>query len=496
MKSNHQKVISHRIQRFLEFVPGFFSWSLILFPFWGSLIFPVAVAYYVLTFDIYWLYRSLSTSFLAVLAHFRMQAAQQFDWMGDVSLFPDWRRVHHAMLIPTYREPLTTLRRTLNGLRRQTIPLDQVSVVLSFEKREGESAVRKAKVLTSEFGGIFANFFTTFHPTLLGEVAGKSSNTSWAAKFMKHELVDRRGFDIDTLTVTSEDADAVLHPNYLAALTYSFLDHPKRYRRIWQAAIVFYNNIWRVPAPIRVLATLWSVVQMFILMRRDRLINFSTYSTSMKLVDSIGYWDVDVIPEDYRLFFKSYFHFQGDFAVEPIFLPVYADAAESTTYWKTMRNQYEQVKRWAWGVADDPYIIKRWLRAKHISFWDKTFRVLNVLEDHFLWPVNWFAITIGALLPPLINEDFSRTVLGKTLPQVSSAILTLSLVSLLIILFIDARSRPPRPADVSLLKRLFQPFEFVLLPIVGFFFNALPGIDAHTRLMLGRYIEYRVTEKV
>jgi len=31
---------------------------------------------------------------------------------------------------------------------------------------------------------------------------------------------------------------------------------------------------------------------------------------------------------------------------------------------------------------------------------------------------------------------------------------------------------------------------------VGFFFSALPGIDAHTRLMLGKYIEYRVTEKV
>ena len=235
---------------------------------------------------------------------------------------------------------------------------------------------------------------------------------------------------------------------------------------------------------------------MFLLMRRDRLINFSTYSTSMKLIDEIGYWDVDVIPEDYRLFFKSYFHYKGDLEVEPIFLPVYADAAESTSYWKTMINQYEQVKRWAWGVSDDPYIIKRWFEAKDISFWDKTIRVAKVLEDHFLWPVNWFAITLGAILPPLINEDFSRTVLGKTLPQVSSAILTLSLVSLLVILIIDARQRPPRPADVSLLKRLFQPFEFVLLPIVGFFFNALPGIDAHTRLMLGRYIKYRVTEKV
>ena len=34
------------------------------------------------------------------------------------------------------------------------------------------------------------------------------------------------------------------------------------------------------------------------------------------------------------------------------------------------------------------------------------------------------------------------------------------------------------------------------MPLVGFFFTALPGIDAHTRLMLGKYIEYKVTEKV
>lgn len=485
-----------KFQRLLEILPGFFSWSLILFPFWGSLIFPIAVAYYVLAFDVYWVYRSISTASLAVLAHFRMQAEENFDWMGDLVLFPDWKRLHHVIIIPTFKEPLKTLRRTLTGLERQIVPNKQITVVLSFEKREGEAAKRKAEILNKEFKKSFGNLLVTFHPDLPGEVAGKSSNTSWAAKFAKKQLIEKRGYDINYMTITSEDADAVLHPNYLAALSYSFLDHPKRYNRIWQAAVVFYNNIWRVPAPIRVLATTMSVFQMFILMRRDRLINFSTYSTSFKLVDEIGYWDVDVIPEDYRLFFKTYFYTKGNLEVEPIFLPVFADAAESTSYWKTMKNQYEQVKRWAWGVSDDPYIIKQWLKSDEISFWDKSIRVLKVLEDHFLWPVNWFAITLGALLPPLINEDFSRTVMGKTLPQVSSAILTLSLLSLLVILIIDAKQRPPRPTEVSLLKRLFQPFEFILLPVVGFFFNALPGIDAHTRLMLGRYIEYRVTEKV
>jgi len=34
------------------------------------------------------------------------------------------------------------------------------------------------------------------------------------------------------------------------------------------------------------------------------------------------------------------------------------------------------------------------------------------------------------------------------------------------------------------------------MPLVGLFFSALPGLDAHTRLMLGKYIEYKVTEKV
>jgi hypothetical protein len=97
-------------------------------------------------------------------------------------------------------------------------------------------------------------------------------------------------------------------------------------------------------------------------------------------------------------------------------------------------------------------------------------------------------------MPPLLNETFSRTVIGRTLPQVSSAILTMSLVSLMAMVIIDLKARP-KVADLPLWRKVVSPFEFVLLPVVGFFFSALPGLDAHTRLMMGRYMEYRVTEK-
>ena len=485
-----------KTQRFLEILPGFTSWWLILFPVWGALVVPEVVAYYIIFFDMYWLYRSLSMAVLATVAHFRIRASQNFDWLGDLQQFPDWKRIHHIVVIPTYKEPLSTLQRTIESLKKQTFPLENMSIMLSFEEREGEEGKEKAQTLQKLYGKTFGHLWYTFHPDIAGEVKGKSSNMCWGAKEAKHTLVDRQKIDINYVTISSQDADAQFHPNYFSALTFKFLDDPKRYNRIWQPSIMFYNNIWKVPAPVRVLASMFSVMQMFILMRQDRLINFSTYSVSLKLIDEIGYWDTDVIPEDYRLFFKAYFAKKGNLEVVPMFIPVYADAAESHGFWPTMKNQYEQIKRWSWGVSDDAYILKQWILAENIPFWDKTIRVFKTVEDHFLWPVNWFAITLGALFPTLLNEQFSRTILGKTLPQVTSAILTLSLVSLLAIFIIDARSRPPRPKEVSFLKVLIQPFEYILLPIIGFFFSALPGLDSHTRLMLGKYIEYRVTEKV
>lgn len=485
-----------RTQRFLEILPGTFSWFMILFPFWGSFVIPEIVAYYIIAFDVYWLYRSLTMSVLAVIAHFKIRAAARFDWLADVKKLEHWQKVRHIIIIPTYKEPIATLERTLENLSKQTFPCNRISVMLSFEDREGESAKTKAAYLQKIYGSTFENFWVTHHPDIEGEVKGKSSNTAWGARAAKKLLIDEQKRDINYVTITSEDADALFHSNYFSALTYEFLKHPKKYNRIWQPSIMFYNNIWKVPAPIRVLASVFSVNQMFILMRRDRLVNFSTYSISLKLVDSIGYWDTDVIPEDYRMFFKAYFALKGDLEVAPLFIPVYVDAAESHGFWSSMLNQYEQIKRWAWGVSDDAYIIRQWILAENTPFWDKTIRVLKTIEDHFLWPVNWFAVTIGAMLPPLLNQEFNRTILGKTLPQVSSALLTISLISLLILFIIDARSRPPRPGKFSLIQKIMQPLEFALLPLIGFFFSALPGIDAHTRLMLGKYIEYRVTEKI
>ena len=486
-----------RTKRALEILPGTVSWFLILFPIWGSFVIPDIVAYYIIAFSVYWFYRSMTTAFMAILGYFKLQTFQVYDWMGDVVSFPDWKRINHIIVVPTYKEPIQTLRRTLDKLKEQTFPLKNIHIMLSFEDREGDVARDKAKLLLGEYQNTFGHLWVTYHPDLPGEVKGKSSNTSWGAKESKRLLVDQAGINIDYVTITSEDADALLHPSYFACLTYHFLDSPARYTTIWQAILMFYNNIWKVPLLIRVFSSSATIMSLAMLARRDRLINFSTYTASLKMIDSIGYWDTDVIPEDWRLFFKAFFALEGKVTVEPLFLPIMADAAEAEGVWNTYSNQYEQVKRWAWGVSDTPYIVSRWVMADTIPFWEKSIRVFRVLEDLFLWPVNWFAITIGALLPPLLNKDFSRTIIGKTLPQVTSGILTLCLLALGVMIILNNKLRPRRVGRrIPVLSFLFEALEFVTLPVVGLFFTAIPGIDAHTRLMLGKYIEYKVTEKV
>ncbi len=485
------------ILRALEILPGFVSWNLILLPYWGIFVFPVFVAYFILFFNIYWFFQSLQIAISSIISHTRIQAAKIYDWMGDVRGFPDWQKVQHVVIIPTYKEPLHILERTLNSLASQELPTKQIIPVLAMEANEPETDRNaKWKVLNEKYGKVFGHLFITVHQIEVGEVAGKASNEKFAAVWIKENFIDKNKLDINYFTVSSCDADHKYHPKHFACLTYKFLDSPRRYKTFWQPAVMFYNNIWEIPAITRVPNTLMSIYNLSQLPRRDRLINAQNYALSYKLLNDVGYWDADKIPEDWGIFFKSFYKMGGGIEVEPIYLPLFADAAQSTSFWKTIVNQYQQIQRWAWGVSDDPWIIKSYFLTPNVPFWDKTMRLIQLIWSHFLWPVNWFIISVGLTVPTLLNPAFGRTVLGYTVPKLSSFILTMALVFLLIMIIIDNIQKPKRPKEFSLFRLILTPFEFILMPLSGFLFAALPGIDAHTRLMLGKYIEYKVTEKV
>ena len=423
------------MRRFFEILIPFSSWLLITMPLWLSFWHPALVAYLIITFDVYWFYKSFTLAYYAIRSFITLSAHIKVDWLTQAKSLPEFSSLYHVVIIPEYKEPLHILRRTVTNLTKQDFPKERLIIVLATEDKDPH-AHETAAIIKNEFGSTFGHFLTTRHVLHNGEVAGKSSNMAWAAGKL-YKALKIWNIPMSATTVTSCDADALLHPKYFSALTCSYLTDPDRAYHFYQGAILFYSNIWRIPLPTRFLNTLNSIWNLALLSQSRRLINFSTYSASFNSVMRAGSWSVDVIPEDYHLFFKTYFAFGAKVRVVPIFLPVLVDAAESHGFFRTMVNQYEQSKRWAWGVSDIPYVIQGVIDHTEISLVDRLRRLAMILEHHIFWPANWFILTIGSAVPPLINPAICRTVLGHNLTRQSSGIITLYTIFLILILVQD-----------------------------------------------------------
>ncbi len=483
-----------KTKRALEILPGLISWTLILFPLWGSFFIPYTLAYFILFFDVYWFYKSFSLVITAFIASQKIKEAERKNWLKIAKESPGFEKVSHIVVIPNYKENVDKLRETVKSLANQSFPTKRIYVVLAMEERE-KTAKEKADILIKEFKPTFGDIFASFHPDVFGEVKGKSSNEAFGGKLAYKKLVTGGKIDLDFTTISSVDADSIFDKQYYSYLSAQFLKDEKRHNKFWQSANVNYNNFWSVPAPVRIISFFGSLWRTGLLVQGDRLISNSTYSLSFKLLHEIGYWDTDVIPEDYRIFFKAFYKKSGNIWMSPIFLKTSMDAPLSSSYMNSLKNKYHQERRWSWGVSDDGLFLKWWLTVPNVPFFRKTIMIYNVLVDHLLWPVQWFIITIAANIMPFVNPVFSRTTLGYNLPKLAGLILTLCLFATFSMIIIDFRNRPKAAAPTKT-KQLLFPLEFLLLPIVGFFLSALPALISHTQLMLGKRLEYKVTEKL
>jgi len=483
-----------KTRRLLEFFPGFVAWMIILSPLWGSLLIPTALTYFILFFDIYWLYKSLSLVVTASIASRKLSLAAKENWYKKAKKLPHVNEMNHVLIILNYKESVEKLSLTLDVLALQTFPAKQLHIVLAMEERETE-AKHRGDFLIKKYAKTFGNIFATYHPDVPGEVKGKSSNEAYAGRIAYKKLFEDGPLNIKYATISSVDADSIFDKQFFACLTYKFLTDPKPYNKFWQSAIVFHNNIWEVPAPTRITSFFGNLYRMALLVQGDRLLTHATYSLSMQLIKDVDFWDVDVIPEDYRIFFKAFYNKKGAIWVEPIFLKTSMDAALSNGYINSLKNKYHQERRWSWGVSDNPLFIKWWLTVPDVPFIRKTFLMINVLMDHIMWPSYWFIITIAANVMAIINPVYSRTALGFSLPQLAGSILSIALVALLAMLFIDYKNRPSNK-HLPFYRKVLFPLEFLLMPFVGFFLSALPALISHTQLMLGKRLEYKVTDKV
>jgi hypothetical protein len=482
-------------RRILEILPPALVWLIITAPVWAAFVAPSLLGFAMVLFSLYWLWKSVWFAIGVVVGYLRLERAQAHDWAADARSVPGHEQLRHLIFVPTCGENEEILADTLRHLVDQDTDAARQAVVLAFEDRDPDARVR-ASALEARFASSFGSFLVTFHPDLPGEVKGKSSNLAWAAQRARETWIESGRLDPRRLVVTVCDADSRLHHKYLSALGFLLSREPAAELHIFQPAILFYANHWRLLAPLRALNSIYSLYELARMVPSYRLVTQSTYSLSWWVAEAVNFWDVDVIPEDSHMFFKVLFHFGQGVKVRPIFLPVYADAAEGPTAGRTFVNTYLQIRRWAWGVSDIPYVVLGALRGRDLPWHTRLGRASWYIEEHIMWPAHWFLLTLGGVLPRLLNPAYASTTLGLWQAGLISLIMGLCLPCLAIVILVDWRLRPKHPEGEDGVDVLIGWAAFGLLPIVSFALAALPALDAHTRLLLGKYLEYRVTEKV
>ncbi len=480
-------------KRLLELIPGATVWFALIAPVVLSSVAPAVVAIFILLFDLYWLYKALIMGVHLLAGYRRMSHDVKQDWRARAGQAAG--QIYHVVILTTYLEPEGVIAKSLESIRVADYPQNRLVVVLATEQREGAIAREKAARLKKIYGKRFAEFLVTVHPDgIAGERKAKGANATWAAKRLS-VWAKRRGIKPEDILVTTADADTRFHKQYFACLTHHYAAAGKPTRSSYQPIPIYANNIWQAPALSRILAFGSSFWQLIESTRPWRLITFSTHAMSLKTLQEINYWDVTVINEDSRQFWRAYFAFRGDHRVVPIFVPVYMDAVLTDSYLGTLQNQYRQRLRWAYGAEHFPYVVTSSFKHPEIPLLDRFTKVYRLFEANFSWATASIFLAFVGWIPLILNRAFSETVLGHNVPIFTSRILSLTWLGLAISAFIALRLLPPKPPGVRRATALMMVLQWILTPISALVFGSIPAIDAQTRLMLGRPFGFWTTQK-
>ncbi len=529
----------HKYWRLLEMLPGALTWTILILPIILSYHLPEYVAIFAIIYTMYWLFRSVKLSFDLLMGYRKTKLAQQTDWtqildfvqhpehldtaiqnlatrrtIENRKLEETYRNVAttiqhlktknqykkpseilHAILFVTCKEPLELIRQSISSYTNSHIDPKKIILIFSGEESDKINAEKYAAIMKKEFGHAFHTFITTIHPkNLPNEIPGKAANATWAGKKLKNYL-DEHNIAYENVILSNFDADTVVDPQYFSELTFRYLIEENRTIKTYQPTHFFHNNIWEVPMAIRMISLSSTFIRLAESMNPKRYKSFSSRSMGFQSAVDSDFWDPMVIPEDSRQYWTSYIKYKGHNELVQVYTPIYMDAVQSKTYIGTIKDQYKQLRRWAWGVTDFPFVTINLLYNKEIPLLKRLDAIFSLLQDHFYWATTPILLAFTGYLPNLLNPAFRNTVLSHNVPNLASSILNLAAIGVLISAFLSYQILT-FSKHIGWFKRLSIGIQWILIPITSIFLVSIPAIEAQTRLMLNKRLDYQVTTKV
>jgi hypothetical protein len=416
---------------------------------------------------------------------------------AEEGFFPKPSEIYNAVIITMFNEGLDILEPTLEAVKNTTHDNKRMIVVIAYEERGGPETERVANILLRKYGREFSDFLIVKHPEgIKGEVIGKGPNLTYAGRQLK-EYVKEKGIKYRNVIVTTLDSDNRPHECYFDYVTYEFIVHEDRKRLAFQPVSLFMNNIWDVPAPMRIIAvgnSFWNVICS---MRPHALRNFASHSQPLDALVEMDFWSTRTIVEDGHQYWRSYFYFDGDYGVVPIHAPMYQDAVLSDGIWKTLRAQFMQLRRWDYGASDIAYVgVRLFGKKRRVSLGSLLPKFIRLVDGHVMLASASLVVAFGGWVPLVMNQQ-SRDLLVYNLPLIVSRIQIFAMIGLFITIIMSMKMLPKRPRKYGSFRSLMMVGQWVLMPVVSIIYSSLTAFYTQTRLMIGRYMEkFDVTDKV
>ncbi len=483
--------------RLYEMLPGILIWGTFIVSIVLSIVEPLSMIYLILVFDLYWVLRVIYFSFYLILSWRRYRHAIRIAWFQRlIARFSDWQRTINVVFLPVYNEGWEVVDATLQALAKSTYPADKLYVVISGEARQMAHWQSLQEKIAIQYKEVFADILLYTHPKdLPDEIPGKGSNIHYAeGRFIEYSR--QHGWKDEDVIVSVFDIDTIVHPEYIAHLTFLYRLHPSPTRSSFQPVTLYNNNLWESPAILRIMAMGTSFWMLFSLARLDNLVTFSSHSMSLKAIVDSGGHAKHIVSEDSRIFFDCWLHYNGDYEVTPLYIPVSMDTVRDDSMGKSLKNLYLQQRRWAWGTEHVPYLLKEFPKHPEISWWKKVVILFHELEGKWSWAVVAPFITLMGTLPLwFAGKDLRQSALFFNTPQILKVLMTLAMIGLLVSAVMSMLMLPPPPAGHRSHRTLLMLLQWALLPVSLIVFSSLPCLDAVTRLMRGQYLGFNVSTK-
>lgn len=482
--------------RFWEMFPGILVWGTFSCALFFSFYKPLWVIVFIIIFDLLWLYRVIYFNLFVVIAWMTYRKTLKVDWQKKMESIPETEKIYHIVFLPTYKESYEIIQTTLRSLKENTFPSDRMLIVLGGEEGDRENFEVYTKQVLEEFGSVFCKIITTLHPRgLANEIPGKGSNLNWMG-YKVEEVLQKEFPNIpdERFVVSAFDVDTIAHQQYFSYLTYLYCTVPNPTHCSYQPVVLFSNTIWTASPPVRIGAfgtTFWLFGE---LARAERLWTFSSHSMPWKMVKDVRFWQKDIVSEDSRIFMQGFLHYHGNYRVTPMYLPVSMDAVVGKTFKESMMALYVQMRRWAWGVEHLPFLIDGFRHDPKIPRLKKFQYLFNHIEGMFTWataPIIMFAL---GWLPLHIAKGDTNAII-QAAPFTLEQLMQLAMIGIMISALMSFTLLPRRPERVKSYTWLIMLLQWGLLPITFIVFGSFPAIDAQTRLMLGKYLGFKVTKK-